>query len=506
MKPTVSGKKSVPKTTPYTCLNLFEELANDGARKKQPPQNQHNMDKTVPSEEDIITLEKGVESARRNLRLSRDLLHDGDALREFTPTEVLLTMFPVYDPPEGEKAEAEEARLVVVLTSKGELGKAIEALEIAKEKRRVDEVVKAREKEINFGKGVDLCPICLDPLYAGHCDRRYDCWMPCCGNYICPPCNVSAGDQNFYECPLCRQHFLRFSDAYVEKRKQMHAKTKPHIQMMIGREYFDGKRGGICESNDKKAISYIKMAAEGGHAEAQAFLGELYATNQRGIFEKSPKDSFYWRELAASNGHIIAHMELAKMYFWGKACEVNTQLYHRAVTFAAHHQVLRAQILMAKAYSYLNTDIEGIPKSYERAKYWIGKVVHSTELEISREGCFGAYAKYAETLLALGTQNTNGVIYVGGYSSVSVPEILYWFRKAAHHNVITPIQVKLVEKCHVIGSRYCHCCRMSSVAYEIKSKGEMQKCKRCNWARYCSRECQLRHWRGGHKNDCKAIY
>ena len=67
MKPTVSGKKSIiPKPPLVTCLDLFKDL-NDGARKKQPPQNQHNMDKTVPSEEDIIKLEKGVESARQNL-------------------------------------------------------------------------------------------------------------------------------------------------------------------------------------------------------------------------------------------------------------------------------------------------------------------------------------------------------------------------------------------------------------------------------------------------------
>jgi hypothetical protein len=33
---------------------------------------------------------------------------------------------------------------------------------------------------------------------------------------------------------------------------------------------------------------------------------------------------------------------------------------------------------------------------------------------------------------------------------------------------------------------------------------ELKKCSRCRAAAYCSRECQVRHWReGGHKRECK---
>jgi hypothetical protein len=35
-------------------------------------------------------------------------------------------------------------------------------------------------------------------------------------------------------------------------------------------------------------------------------------------------------------------------------------------------------------------------------------------------------------------------------------------------------------------------------------KLEMKKCSQCKSAEYCSKECQLADWRGGHKKDCKG--
>lgn len=31
------------------------------------------------------------------------------------------------------------------------------------------------------------------------------------------------------------------------------------------------------------------------------------------------------------------------------------------------------------------------------------------------------------------------------------------------------------------------------------------KCNRCKAARYCGKDCQLKHWKGGHAKVCKAI-
>lgn len=33
-------------------------------------------------------------------------------------------------------------------------------------------------------------------------------------------------------------------------------------------------------------------------------------------------------------------------------------------------------------------------------------------------------------------------------------------------------------------------------------KDTFKKCSKCNWVRYCSRECQVTHWKEDHKNRC----
>ncbi|KAK8816076.1 MYND-type zinc finger protein [Blastocystis sp. ATCC 50177/Nand II] len=35
--------------------------------------------------------------------------------------------------------------------------------------------------------------------------------------------------------------------------------------------------------------------------------------------------------------------------------------------------------------------------------------------------------------------------------------------------------------------------------------GEFKKCSRCKTACYCSKECQLEHWKNGHKKECVPV-
>jgi len=37
------------------------------------------------------------------------------------------------------------------------------------------------------------------------------------------------------------------------------------------------------------------------------------------------------------------------------------------------------------------------------------------------------------------------------------------------------------------------------------AKGEALKCGECKAARYCSKECQTKAWKGGHKQQCKIL-
>lgn len=464
------------------------------------------MDDSIPSAEDIAKLKKKVKLARHKVETFQQLLRDkGDASRKFGETEVALALLRV---PTND--EEEESILFAFYIAKAQLGEAIEALEFAKERRRVDEVVKARMEEIDIGNEVDDCPICLDQLHAGVMDRLTDCRLHCCGKQICAACYMEFQERGmFNQCPLCR-HKYPVSQSFIKKMKKKHAETKPYYQYLIGREYFDGLNGGISKSNDEKALQLITKAAEGGDAEAQALLGFFYRRSPRGIVIQSYDVAMHWFELAATKGHIQAHLNVVQTSIAvdGGISEKNTDLICRYQTFSAQHGSLTAQLQMADYYTKFAA--EGIPVSLEGATYWLGKAVHAPESAIAKEIGSEAYAEYAVVLLQLSTKNKNGVVDMAGHSSI--PEALFWFRKAiqtkhmSKRGGMSEQQLQLMKACEEIGTKRCNCCKVLSEDFEAVESREMRKCSRCHWARYCSKECQLRHWDMGHNKDCKNKY
>lgn len=48
----------------------------------------------------------------------------------------------------------------------------------------------------------------------------------------------------------------------------------------------------------------------------------------------------------------------------------------------------------------------------------------------------------------------------------------------------------------LVSQSCCTFCRKVSVG--------LKQCSACKTAQYCSRECQVRHWRAGHRQECGA--
>ena len=482
-----------------------------------------------PSDEDIDNLQKEVASALAALHLASEKVDDGsEEFAKFNnPDNTALLVFDeicVFD------SESEYDRLIIqdMVNAKWQVGKAIEALEFALEERRVDEVVKSRKEEISFGDNLEECPICLEPMIIGLHYSRQCVPLRCCGKRICYWCSEKCYDNSVILCMMCREPFPDFSAQSKRKSRKLvdkHAKTNLYFKHVLAMEYFGDKThgglrpGGICAANDRIALKHMKEAAEGGVPDSQYFLGTWYADPpaHRNIVgrQKSMTDALYWWGLAATNGHVGVHGDLAMAHFFGDGCERNIDTYYRFMTFVAHHKLIHHQLQLGGMYwgrgtrylvgdgTYIDRDDIDIPKSLERAKYWIGMAAHSPESEIldQQEGYVPfVYSMYGELLLELSKTRTNGIVDIPGRSCV--PEVLYWFRKAARHVELPSVHAELMK----IGSERCQCCKMDHKEFKAKWKKEMQQCKRCHWARYCSRECQLRHWSMGHKDDCKTRY
>lgn len=219
--------------------------------------------------------------------------------------------FPELLAGEHPSVETLKTEMFDLHTLKGELGRAIEALEYAREKRQAHDIVRAREEEISNGKeDVDDCPICLEPILFGA--RNAITVLTCCGKFMCFLCDK----RRLKECPLCRQPFPE-KDELIGNMLLKHAETKPLFQYIVGKEYLDGKRWGVSRSNDRKGVKYIKMAAESGVSEAQAIMGQLCDNVycRKNIVEESKAEAFRWYELAASNGCIIILFHLRLLQY-----------------------------------------------------------------------------------------------------------------------------------------------------------------------------------------------
>ena len=105
---------------------------------------------------------------------------------------------------------------------------------------------------------------------------------------------------------------------------------------------------------------------------------------------------------------------------------------------------------------------------------WDGSSSTESEILDQQEGYVPfVYSMYGELLLELSKTRTNGIVDIPGRSCV--PEVLYWFRKAARHVELPSVHAELMK----IGSERCQCCKMDHKEFKAKWKKEMQQCKRC---------------------------
>ena len=159
--------------------------------------------------------------------------------------------------------------------------------------------------------------------------------------------------------------------------------------------------------------------------------------------------------------------------------------------------------------------IYSVSKSLYRAKYYFEECARNKKVSV--------YYRLSITLLELNEIQYKDVdaeaIEITGHSCI--PRVLYWARKAMVNdtfsvgtsNIITEEfrtskaaacekyradASELIERLENQGKKSCANCKRDAQCFSRK----MKRCTRCKAAWYCGRECQLKHWKDGHKIDC----
>ena len=148
----------------------------------------------------------------------------------------------------------------------------------------------------------------------------------------------------------------------------------------------------------------------------------------------------------------------------------NEQEGFRLIKIAAEMELDFAQFHLGLCYGLG----KGVEKNSHGALKWF--------LCSAEQGNADAMMGTAQTILGI-TELEHGI-----------PQATHWLKKAARLG-----HEEAEEFLQHIKSRYCNLC---AACNKTGVGAELRRCARCKIMHYCSKKCQTRHWREGHKNDC----
>ncbi|KAL7547406.1 hypothetical protein ACHAWF_010716 [Thalassiosira exigua] len=366
-----------------------------------------------------------------------------------------------------------------------------ERLELLLEHQRTAKIIREFE-ELHLPK-TDNCPICLDEINVANSTNVF----PCCGGLICFDCRKQQHDVDaeamksttlpeslLTKCPLCRADFGTEYDANIPKWIKQHAKKgKPWAQSALGDFCKLGTHG--MPVNHQKSFRWYTLAAEQKFPQAMCAVSRIYRSGGigGGIVEQSDEKFFTLAKEAADLGNADAQGDVAAYYF-GKNNITQSILY---MTLAASQGDVGQMTKLG--YFYFLGEY-GMKKSMILSKHYLG--------QSASKGDVDAYYFLARSLFNLTKHAYEGRVSLPGHSCI--PKVLYWARKAELEGQDMDDAAELVSTLERQTWSQCEYCikSASSVSQPLKA------CSKCKAVRYCSKECQVQHWKEGHKIDCKT--
>jgi len=124
---------------------------------------------------------------------------------------------------------------------------------------------------------------------------------------------------------------------------------------------------GVAEFKAGKyraALRHLQAPAEAGNAEAQLYMGRLYAGGRAGVMDDF--EAANWFEKAARQDNAVAQYQLARLYLSGWGLSKNTEVAMEWLWKSGRLGFVNAQLLLGKLFA------EGkvVPEDVEKARLW----------------------------------------------------------------------------------------------------------------------------------------
>lgn len=358
------------------------------------------------------------------------------------------------------------------------------------------------------------CPICLEdipPILPFKMRHKKPHRFICCGNFCCLECFFKLWESEQVNltrrltCPCCR------GDAFLSSREQIISslKTADCDPANAGKKWllfnlaYSYHFGNVGFPKDfKKAIKFYRKSAEWGDVRSQSYLAELYRSGENGSINPSQSAARKWAEKAAEHGEALSLTVLASLIeldnpershdldslaafqgdFYGRFHLGNTywKRAKNAVDFDEWYEggeglVCRKQFLLSLYWFGKAAEVEGPDhKDTCTALYYVVKILHGVMMDKWHKRPFNS------PLLP-------------GYSDLS---FCTWALRKAETGY--PPTSELASQIFNVWNVHCAICGTK------QSDKELKACARCKAFSYCSKECQVVHWKNGHKKDCKG--
>jgi hypothetical protein len=258
----------------------------------------------------------------------------------------------------------------------------------------------------------------------------------------------------------------------------------------LGFDYLDGTNG--LKKNIKKGLKFFERAAELGDADAQGGLADIYYNGN--IVPESFEKAIYYAEKGADQGVLTSQCLLADMIMHSpdfNSVEGNEKVL-KLLTLASYQGCHHSRGGLGSYYSRMaykfNIGEEGWKKNTLLSVYWFGKAGEAVQVK-DPLGC-EAMACMADCF----NEAMDHIWYpredaTRGYSDV--PFFTWVLAKGGQYTAEMEWSKPWKSQC-------ANCNKVSQEDTQLKA------CARCKACHYCSKKCQVEHWKDGHKVDCKG--
>ena len=351
---------------------------------------------------------------------------------------------------------------------------------MAEKKRLASVLVKFEERHGDLHS--EPCLLCLEDVYVYSSEDVMEVFS-CCGGFICDNCadDFLINDANKQQCPLCRGSYMEVNE--VTDILRLAKKGQPWAQMRAGTNMMFG--GGGYEKRQLNGIEWLEKAAAQNYPIAILKLAMFHGPRSPdSIVTRSPEIYSELLMKAANLGAALANTLLAQAYLRGEngfEQSLGEAYFRASVAFALNEKDTTAARFLGTLYHLTG------PESHSYiACYYLNIAANKTES--SQSSYF-----YSNELDKLSRHvYTNSKVH--GFNMG--PTVLAWLRKSRDQGYSDARE--MLKKFESSEQRFCAKC-----GKDVQPGEKFKQCSKCKAQWYCSKECQVKAWKAGHKKDCK---